>query len=98
MLESTPAFIEAVPGKLYEYAYAGLAVISSPLPRCVELINESGAGMIARSDEGAANILNSWAQNPDALQNFRNKSRHWGREVLNPDAHYAQLRTAIEKL
>jgi glycosyltransferase involved in cell wall biosynthesis len=98
MLELTPAFIEAVPSKLYEYSYAGLAVISSPLPRCIELINESGGGVISQSDEGAASVLNSWADNHDALLNIRRKSKIWGRETLNPDAHYLTFRDAVEKL
>jgi glycosyltransferase involved in cell wall biosynthesis len=98
MLENTPAFVEAVPSKLYEYSYAGLAVISSPLPRCVELINESGGGVISQSDEGAASVLNSWADNRDALLNIRRKSKIWGRETLNPDAHYLTFRAAVEKL
>lgn len=98
LLEATPAFIEAVPSKLYEYAYAGLAIVSSPLPRCVELINESGGGVIAQSDEGAASILNSWAANQDALFNIRRKAQHWAKDVLNPDAQYADLRQAVERL
>jgi glycosyltransferase involved in cell wall biosynthesis len=98
LLESTPAFIEAVPSKLYEYAYAGLAIISSPLPRCVELINKSGGGIIAQSDEGAANVLNSWAANQDALLNIRKKAQHWAKDVLNPDAQYEGLRQAVEGL
>ena len=98
LLEKTPAFIEAVPSKLYEYAYAGLAVISSPLPRCVELINESGGGVISQSDEGAANILNSWAQNQGSLLNIRKKARIWARETLNPDAQYLTFRQTVEKL
>lgn len=98
LLEPTPAFIEAVPSKLYEYAYSGLAVLSSPLPRCIELINQSGGGLISQSDEGAANILNSWAQNQDALMNIRKKARNWARETLNPDAQYLTFRQAVEKL
>ena len=98
LLEETPAFIEAVPSKLYEYSYAGLAVISSPLPRCVSLINESGGGVISQSEEGAANILNSWAQSPDSLLNIRRKAKSWARESLNPDAHYLAFRQAVAQL
>ena len=98
LLENTPAFVEAVPSKLYEYSYAGLAVLSSPLPRSIELINSSGGGVISQSDEGAANILNSWAQNQDALLNIRKKAQHWAKDVLNPDAQYEGLRQVVEGL
>jgi hypothetical protein len=98
LLEATPAFIEAVPSKLYEYSYAGLAVLSSSLPRCIELLNQSGGGVITQSDEGAASILNSWAQNQDALLNMRRKSKLWAREILNPDAHYQAFTQAVAKL
>ena len=98
LLEPTPAFIEAVPSKLYEYSFAGLAVISSPLPRCVDLINQSGGGAIVQSDEAAASILNSWAQNQDALLNMRRKSKIWATQTLNPDAHYLHFSEEVAKL
>jgi len=98
LLESTPAFIEAVPSKLYEYSFAGLAVISSPLPRCITLIEESGGGVISQSDEVAASILNSWADNKDALLNIRRKAKIWAHETLNPQAHYQAFLDEVKKL
>jgi hypothetical protein len=98
LLESTPAFNEAVPSKLYEYSFAGLAVLSSPLPRCIELINQSGGGVISQSEAGAANILNSWAQNPEPLLSIRNKAKVWARQTLAPDEQYLNFRQAVEKL
>ena len=98
LLESTPAFIEAVPSKLYEYSFAGLAVISSPLPRCITLIEESGGGVISQSDEVAASILNSWADNKDALLNIRRKAKIWAHETLNPQAHYQVFLDEVKKL
>ena len=98
LLESTPAFIEAVPSKLYEYAFAGLAIISSPLPRCIELINESQGGVIADHSEKAAEVMNLWAENPTALIEMRNSAERWAREILNSDAHYATYFGAVDKL
>ena len=98
LLESTPAFIEAVPSKLYEYAFAGLAIVSSPLPRCIELINESQGGVIADHSEKAAEVMNLWAENPTALIEMRNSAERWAREILNSDAHYATYFAAVDKL
>lgn len=98
LLESTPAFIEAVPSKLYEYAAAGLATISTPLPRCVELINQSGGGEIAASSEAVAGLLNSWAKNPEPLKEMRSKALTWSREELKSEEQYQAFASAIRSL
>ena len=98
LLESTPAFIEAVPSKLYEYAYAGLAVISTPLPRCIEIIKQSGGGVIIENENRAAEIMNMWAENPTALLEMRKSAVKWAREVLNSEAHYAAYFQAVDQL
>ena len=57
----TPAFVAAMPSKVYEYLACGLAVLSSPLPRVVELLDESGAGEVVSSADAAAAVLTRWA-------------------------------------
>jgi glycosyltransferase involved in cell wall biosynthesis len=98
LLESTPAFVEAVPSKLYEYAAAGLATISTPLPRCVELINQSGGGEIAASSEAVAGLLNSWAKNPEPLKEMRSRALTWSREELKSEEQYEAFASAIRSL
>lgn len=98
LLEPTPAFVEAVPSKLYEYAFAGLATLSSPLPRCVELIKESGGGAIVADEFSAAKLLNSWADNPMPLIEIRKKAKDWAHQVLNVDGHYAIFLAAVNKI
>lgn len=98
LLESTPAFVEAVPSKLYEYAAAGLATISTPLPRCVELLNQSGGGKIASSASEISEILNNWASAPQELQPLRASALAWSTNVLNSEAQYAQFASAIRSL
>jgi len=98
ILESTPAFIEAVPSKLYEYAAAGLATISTPLPRCVELINQSGGGEIATSTAEISALLSSWAKDPQPLIKMRQSALTWSREVLKSEEQYAAFASAIQSL
>ena len=61
LLHPTPAFVAAMPSKVYEYLACGLAVLSSPLPRVVELLDESGAGEVVSSADAAAAVLTRWA-------------------------------------
>lgn len=98
LLESTPAFVEAVPSKLYEYAAAGLATISTPLPRCVELINQSGGGEIATTSDEVSELLNSWAKNSEPLKGLRSKALTWSKEVLKSEEQYAAFASAIRSL
>ena len=51
LLEPTPAFVEAVPSKLYEYAFMGIPVIATNLPRVAELIVEGGFGFVVNTSE-----------------------------------------------
>jgi len=38
MLQPTPAFVEAMPSKIYEYLASGLPVLSTRLPRQTKVI------------------------------------------------------------
>lgn len=98
LLESTPAFIEAVPSKLYEYMSVGLASISSPLPRCVEIINESKSGVIASNPNEVAAQLKLWEENPAELDQIRNQASRWASEHLNSEREYSIFAAEMVKL
>jgi glycosyltransferase involved in cell wall biosynthesis len=98
LLDSTPAFIEAVPSKLYEYAACGLATISTSLPRCVELISQSGGGKIADSAREVSVILDGWQANPKDLEAIRANAHSWAKNELNSQAQYAQFGAAVKNL
>jgi len=49
MLQPTPAFVEAMPSKIYEYLASGLPVLSTRLPRQTKVIEESGGGVLVDS-------------------------------------------------
>ena len=98
LLESTPAFVEAVPSKLYEYAAAGLATISTPLPRCIELLKQSGGGTIAASAQEVSDVLSGWILAPENLLARRQNALNWSQSVLNSEAQYVQFASAIRSL
>ena len=98
LLESTPAFIDAVPSKLYEYMSIGLASITSPLPRCVELIAASQSGAVAQSPEIAAEYLNNWAKNPEQIDEIRNSASRWAAGHLDSEREYANFAAEMVKL
>jgi glycosyltransferase involved in cell wall biosynthesis len=98
LLESTPAFVEAVPSKLYEYMSVGVATISSPLPRCIEIIEASKSGAIAGSALDVAHILEEWKINPEKIDQFRANGLKWAEENLDSEREYAKFAAEMAKL
>ena len=98
LLESTPAFNAAIPSKLYEYMASGVATISTPLPRCVDLIEKSKAGVIAGDAQSVAATLNAWADNPAELIQLRKNAVTWATSNLNSSAEYEAFVSAIKAL
>ena len=89
LLESTPAFIAAVPSKIYEYLAVGLATLTTPLPRCIELVEKSGGGKVVASTEAAAKTLKEWSKNPQELREIRSSALEWATVHLDSDSEYA---------
>ena len=98
LLQPTPAFIEAVPSKLYEYMACGLATISTPLPRCKELIDASGAGVISDSAIEIAAHLQSWAQDSTELLRMRTAATAWSATHLDSEGEYGAFAAAVREL
>ncbi len=98
LLESTPAFVEAVPSKLYEYMAVGLATISTPLPRCIELIAESKSGAIESTPEEVALRLTAWRNNPEELDVVRSQGAKWASDNLDSEREYAIFAAEMVKL
>ena len=75
LLEPTPAFVAAVPSKLYEYLACGLGVVATDLPRTAELLAGGGGvtvpvgavGEASAVGEAAAAVLRGWEADPAAL-------------------------------
>ncbi len=98
LLESTPAFVEAIPSKLYEYMSSGLATISTPLPRCEKLIAESHGGAIAHNSDEVARILESWSSHPEVLRGLRENALNWANSNLDSEREYLRFVEAVAEL
>ena len=98
LLENTPAFVEAVPSKLYEYMFVGLATISTPLPRCAELIEKSGSGAIESTPEDVAARLGQWKKNPAELDRLRTNGMNWAAINLDSEREYLTFAAEMVKL
>jgi glycosyltransferase involved in cell wall biosynthesis len=98
LLESTPAFEAAIPSKIYEYMAAGLATISSPLPRCVELLKRSQAGVTADSPEEVAAQLKTWQFAPAEIEIIRNQAQLWAAANLDGGGEYDSFANAVKLL
>lgn len=98
LLEPTPAFIAAVPSKIYEYMSVGLATVSTPLPRCASLIEVSKSGKLADGPTSVAKLLNAWERNPAPLEKLRANGVAWSAKNLDAEAEYGAMITRIEAL
>jgi glycosyltransferase involved in cell wall biosynthesis len=98
LLESTPAFIQAVPSKLYEYMVVGVASISTPLPRCVDLIEKSRGGMLASDPAEVAAALDDLSKNTEKLDQMRKSASGWASSNLDSQREYLAFTHAISAL
>ncbi len=87
MLQPTPAFVEAMPSKIYEYLASGLPVLSTRLPRQTKVIEESGGGVLVDSVAEASETLRRWSADPGELEKLRDHAlRVGGRPSAHDDA------------
>lgn len=85
LLHITPAFAKSMPTKVYEYANAGMAVITSPLLRPAALVAEHGFGAVAAGSCDIRDTLTRWRAEPDELVLCRQRAAAWA------DAHLGGL-------
>lgn len=98
LLDDTPAFREAMPSKMYEYAAAGLPVVATPLPRVAAMLDESKAGVIVRDAAETASLLNAWALDPAALAPYRDAALDWARVQSAAPSPYDVLAAEVAGL
>lgn len=79
LLADTPAFHDALPSKLYEYAAAGLVPVVTPLPRQAALAEQVGGFVVADAAEAAA-VLRRLARDPSLRDRVREARRPDGYE------------------
>lgn len=98
MLQPTPAFVEAMPSKIYEYLASGLPVLSTRLPRQTRVIEESGGGVLVDSVAEASETLRRWSADPGELEKLRNHALQWAADHLPANTPYDELADAILKI
>ena len=98
LLEDTPAFREAVPSKLYEYLAAGLAVATTPLPRCAQLVERSGGGVVVPDAPALSATLRSWAERPESLEPLRAAAAAWAGTAFAGRSGYDELAQRVMTL
>jgi glycosyltransferase involved in cell wall biosynthesis len=91
LLDDTPAFRDTVPTKVYEYLGAGLPVLATPLPRVVDILDESGAGCIVRDAAEASATLRRWIAEPRRLHPLRYRAHAWAARYLEVPSPYDVL-------
>ncbi len=87
LLEPTPAFVAAVPSKVYEYLACGLATVVTPLPRQAELVSDAHAGAVASTPAEAAAVLESWTADPTLVESMSRAARSWAERELSSAAY-----------
>jgi len=98
LLESTPAFVAAVPSKVYEYLACGLPAVVTPLPRAAALIAESGAGAVVRDAAEAARVLEAYAAEPLRLAAEREAARAWWSKLADEPSAYDEMAHEVRRL
>lgn len=98
LLEPTPAFVTAMPTKIYEYLACQLAVLTTPLPRAAALVSEAGAGAVVCDVDAASNMLRAWGRDPKAVIEHRSAAASWVAEHLANQEPYRDFGQAIVRL
>ncbi|HEU4676645.1 MAG TPA: glycosyltransferase, partial [Motilibacteraceae bacterium] len=98
LLEPTPAFLQAVPSKLYEYLAVGLPVVATDLPPARALLGEGGVLVPpATAGEATAALLRGWADDPAGLEPLRAAAARAGAAYREQDP-YAGFARAVRAL
>jgi len=98
LLADTPAFRAAVPTKVYEYLACGLAVVTSPLPRVVELVSTAGAGWVVDGAEATGQLLRDLAADRPLLDERMRAAARWSAQHGAATSDYDVLAARVVAL
>jgi glycosyltransferase involved in cell wall biosynthesis len=98
LLDDTPAFRDAVPSKLYEYLAAGLAVVTTPLPRAAAIVTESAAGAVVADADALSVTLRDWGEQPERLLPLRSSAVAWANTAFTGASGYDVLAQRLSEL
>jgi glycosyltransferase involved in cell wall biosynthesis len=97
LLEATPAFVDAVPSKLYEYLAAGIVPVVSDLPRQRALVGEVGSGVVVADASAAAAALVALENDPVERLRASVAGRSWAADA-GGGAGYDRLAGAVREV
>lgn len=98
LLESTPAYVAAMPTKVLEYLAVGLPVLATPLPRVRSLLDDAGAGCCVGGVHEAVSTLRDWSTHPDRVVLLRSRARAWADHHLAGPSPFDEMAAAILSL
>ena len=95
LLEPTPAFVDAVPSKLYEYLAAGIVPVVSDLPRQRQLVGEAGSGIVVADAAAAAAALVALQSDPRERLRASAAGRSWVAGTRGDGTGYDRMAAAV---
>lgn len=98
LLNGTPAFVSAMPTKIYEYLACGLAVVTTPLPRAAALVSAARAGAVVVDFATTSAVLNGWASRPEIVTRHQAAATFWTSQHLVGRADYTDFGRAVDLL
>lgn len=98
LLDRTPAFVDALPTKLYEYLAAGLVPLISDLPRQVELVREADSGVVVADAAAASAALLALASDPEERLRSSAAGRSWAATAGGDGTAYDRLAGAVREV
>ena len=98
LLEPTPAFLDAVPSKLYEYLAAGIVPVVSDLPRQRQLVSEAHSGVVVADPAAAAVALGAIERDPDERRRASAAGRAWAVSAGGGGEGYDRLAVAVREV
>jgi glycosyltransferase involved in cell wall biosynthesis len=98
LLDSTPAFVAAIPTKVYEYFGCGIPAMVTPLPRAAALVRESGAGTVVEDAAEAAAALATYVADPSLLAAQRDAAVAWAKNRRDEPSEYDRLAREVVAL
>ncbi|MBW3661968.1 MAG: glycosyltransferase [Actinobacteria bacterium] len=98
VLADTPAFRQAMPTKLYEYAAMGIPPLVSDLEPLRRFVAESGGGVVTDGAEAVTARLRAWRDDPTPLDRLREAGRAWAEAHLTTPSPFDDLGVAVRRL
>jgi glycosyltransferase involved in cell wall biosynthesis len=98
LLADTAAFQCSMPSKVYEYLASGLPVITTPLARPAELVQRTGAGVVAPDVAEVVRVLQLWSADSETYQTVRAAAKAAQGQLLTQNGAMVALASRVARL